>query len=520
MLRNSGFQAPVTVRSGPVADPIRDVAAPGRAGAASFGADLGAAADHYAGVREKLADRRRAVDLLRARTGAAGELADLAQRMEEDTDWRTVGDRYEKEQGEIRARWRKGLDVEAVEQYDILTEEKAGDYRRRVLARGLAGLKDEGRANLDGLEAQALRDAAAADTPERRAAALNDYRGALRLMADTGVVDRVDAGKRDRAFLGRADEQDIQSLMNKDPEAAVLALTDSNRFQNIDGVQRERLSRMALGMAEARSRDADIRARRADAQAEKDLKRRGEDEAKRLDQLQADGKLNREEIERSRAFLSPSDYRHYLTTISKPAAAADDLPTYAGFERRLEIEDIAGDVVREQAAGRLTPATAKSLIERNRQAMKDDRPASPYRSGRELVKATLDPGQLLSGGAADAARAGMASALVEFDAWADANRGADRAVTMDTAREIVGRYQLFSYEKMSVAVGLPRSYTGTRDRLAPADLDAAEARTIADLDAGRLSKEQASIEIRKIENWREILSRKPAAAPAAKPGGK
>lgn len=243
--------------------------------------------------------------------------------------------------------------------------------------------------------------------------------------------------------------------------------------------------------------------------ADRVLKQQGGDAAKELDAAATDGNLTREMIEQRRAVLPPAEYKGFLKTLTGPVEK-DDRDTVSRFQPKLDETDLSADLTRAHDQGLLSTQTYRSMMQQNRAALKDDQPASPYKSGRDLVKTTLDPGQLLSGPAEQIARAGLAQALVEYDGWTQQNQKASRAETIAQAQDTIKRYQIISYERNSLAVGLPRTYSGTRQDIKAEDLDAAERATLQQLDAGKLGRDQADQELRKIETWRGILQSKPA----------
>jgi hypothetical protein len=262
------------------------------------------------------------------------------------------------------------------------------------------------------------------------------------------------------------------------------------------------------------TRAVDTRNRQSQVEAERQRKAEGEERLKEVYSLASRGELRPAHVEAARPFISPAEYNNLLKTF-KPDGAENDPEAMADLVTRIDTESPA-DFQKAAAGylrqGKLKTETFLSLAEKNRTASKDDQPASPYRSGREVVKVTLDPGQLLSGGAAAAARNAQAQALSEFDNWAAANPRADRATAMTQAQDIIKRYQVVPYDQMKLATGVSRYFgSKSRNEVTIADVDAAETKLWQDIQSGRLSREQQEFEIRLLENWRGILTREQAA---------
>jgi hypothetical protein len=227
------------------------------------------------------------------------------------------------------------------------------------------------------------------------------------------------------------------------------------------------------------------------------------------------GELTSDYVETIRPFITQNEYQGLLKSMGEDAAK-DDPEAIVDLTQKIDTvtpEEFQKSAVAWLGQNKLKTSTYISLSEKNRAAVKDDLPASPYRSGRELVKTTLDPGQLLSGPAAAIARSSQAQAMTEFDNWVQANPRATRDDTLNEAQNIIRRYQVIPFDQMKLAVGVSR-YFGpkTRGEVTLPDVDAAENALAAEIEAGRLSKPQQEFEIRLLNNWREILSREAAAA--------
>ncbi len=227
-------------------------------------------------------------------------------------------------------------------------------------------------------------------------------------------------------------------------------------------------------------------------------------------------------VESARPFVSAAQYNNLLKTLNNTDAedspdAVSDLIKRVDTENPEQFQKSAEQWMRE---GKLKTGTYISLSEKNRVAAKDDQPASPYRASRDLVRTTLDPGQLLSGPAAAIARSAQAQALNELDNWTAANPRATREDLMAEGQNVIKRYQVIPYDQMKLAIGVsPYFGPKVRNEITLPDVDTAEAALAQDIAGAKLTKAQQEFRIRELSNWREILAREAAQAKAA-PRGK
>jgi hypothetical protein len=302
----------------------------------------------------------------------------------------------------------------------------------------------------------------------------------------------------------------VYSLVETNPEEAerrLAAGVNDPLFSSLSTEQRFNLHNRAQSTIQTR-------ARQAEAAAEKERKQQGEESLKNVYQHAARGTLTSDMIEDARPYITAAEYRNLLKTQGPDERSQDDPEAIIDLTSRIDTEnpaEFAKNASVYMREGKLKTSTYLTLAEKNRAASRDDQPASPYKSGREMVRVTLDPGQLLSGPAAQIARTAQQQAMTEFDNWAAANPRATRADYLNEAQETVKRYQIVPFDQMKLATGLSR-YFGpkTRDAVTVEDVDAAEARLTVEMDAGRLTPEQQAFEIRLLQNWREILNRERA----------
>ena len=135
---------------------------------------------------------------------------------------------------------------------------------------------------------------------------------------------------------------------------------------------------------------------------------------------------------------------------------------------------------------------------------------TPYATTFSYIKDSIGSGGFLFGGNSEATRQATRNALKEFDLWARENPSANFAQFDEIGRKMVDRYRAFTWDSLTAATGLPAFYTGTRDGLTGPEIDKAEIAALQAFDAGTYSREQVVFELKKLNDWREILKRKAA----------
>ena len=480
------------------------------------GADLARAAGEQVSMWEqweqRYADARRQADAANRAAGVTKALGEAQFRWSKTPDRAAAMAGFESDAARIRSQALDGVDDPLIQAY--IVKHATTETVARGLDTGNAAFRLESsmrRGDLDTNLATFAHSAATATNEDLRAAITDTAVGSIKSSVRAGWLDPEAGAKEVIRFKSRIDEVKARGLLTADPNAAIRALSTPGFLPDLDEKTRASLLDMSVRRSIAQTEHADRAADRA-------LRKQEEDVAKTGFGLIADGSLTREWIDRNRGTLSKADYAGFLKAL-EPGTATDDKDTIIDLRTRLDTEDISGEATRAFRLGQITQSSWKDLLEKNRTALKDDQPASSYKSARELVKGTLDPG-LLTGPGQTVLRAAREQALVEFDNWSQVNLKASRYDTINQAQDIIKRYQQISYDKLSVATGLPMFYAGTRNLLGMADIDNAEKRTLDALATGQITQEQAALEGRKIETWRFALEQKAAADAAAAKGKK
>lgn len=467
---------------------------------------------------EKLQKAQRAIALTKATSSATRQIDDMTLDLEQQNDWQTGPARFDVGMQRIREQHLEKIEDPAVRaefegHFDRAVETRRVSFKRKMVD----AMQKDGEASLLELLDTQSRSAAAAPNDLARENAMSGAARSIAEFRDANLIDPVKAVHLFKRFKSDVDEASVRTLMTADPDAALMALNDNNRFQGLQPERRAILADQATRRSDTLVRQRIAADEKAERHAARQLKDQQERNAADLWEQLFKGTLTFDALTARKRDLNQPDFTA-LGNALRGIEGKDDPAVLAGLLPRLDKEDIATEAAQYLGQGRLKNETYVSLVTKNRAALKDDQPASPYKSGRELVNVTLQPPEVLGAGAAqDAARAAQAQALVEFDNWATANPRAGRQETIEEAQGIIRRYQVIAFERMAIGVGLPRAYRGARADMTTEALDGAEQETIRQLDAKALSAEQASQELRKIESWREILARRPP--PAAPKGG-
>jgi hypothetical protein len=480
----------------------------------NLGDNASAMADQQARLTAQAAN---AQQLGAARVQAMSDLADLQAKYANDQDPATMAQRWAADADALQNGYKEKFGQTPIwgafsqdfaqmrlrDRLDIQT-----NATKRVAVQGQAQLDSD----LDGL----AKLQAQTDDPVKQAQIRDIAATSIAEAVGAGYVNEVDAGKLQRSFVSRGDEAKADQAINQNPEAAPQLLADPKNFPNLDPVKREALIARATQHADALRSDRIRLTEKADRDAEKAMTKAGQDRAKQLWAMQADGTLTRDEIEQNRAILPLDEYKGLLKTQDPKLDPSEDDPnTLDHLESLTDPQQLAAAATQAHDAGLLKNDTYRTYMDRSRKFQTDAANTGapkPYSAGNAMIRDTLNPGELVSGPAAQVARAGLANATAEYQSWFDAHPQASLAEAQLQAQQIIKRYQIVNYQQMAIANGRPIYYTGTVDAMKPADLDAAEDATLAARARGDFSAGQAALEITKIENWRTILNMKPAGS--------
>ncbi|MBE9604264.1 hypothetical protein IAI18_05265 [Acetobacteraceae bacterium H6797] len=396
-----------------------------------------------------------------------------------------------------------------------LSELAAQDYRR-VLTMSVKRSNEASLALLgNSLDTYAERAVNAPDQAARQLA-MNAADQAIKARVEAGVLAADDGQKMFQSFAGRMDQASVLGLLNRNPTAALAALADPKQFRNLDEVARQRLVQSATTAMGAQASRAEASERRAERLSRLNADRAANTLYGQIAQAEnGQGQMPTVgDVMAQRDWLSPGETSALLNRIRGASAPRDNPETVADLQVRIDREDpdqFAARAGRELGAGRLTSDTYRTMVNQNRNARRDDAPASAYRSGRSFVNDSLDPGNVVGGnfmrGPLAAARQ---NALADFDRWSEANPQATRDEAVQQARDLVSRYQVGADAQTRISLPRPFGFSGDRNAVSEADLQAAARRVLEAQRLGRLAPAQVQAETDALEAWRAILSRQSA----------
>jgi hypothetical protein len=479
-------------------------------------------ADELANMDFLRARARRTQALSAARVDALGKLSDLSTKYANDPDPGTVPQRWKEGRDQLLETYKTqfGGDTGLYRTFKNDFDEYALRERITVEQGATKQLGLTGRAQLDSQIDTLASMAAQTDDPARLLQIHATAKLAINDGISAGYIDPVDAGKVERSFFSKGDEAKVRQLIVNDPATAAVKLADPSQFTNLDEVKRSQLLDTATRRVDSIRSDQIRLAEKADRDADKALTKAGQTVAKNLWAQVTDHTITRDDVEAQRQVLPVDEYKALLVALNSDDAKEDDVGTLAALEAGLGQPGFAALATAAAQRREIKTSTFTSYMEKNRSLTGQDRTQQQKTldDGRGYVRQTLDPGALLSGPSAAIARAGMVNALQEYDTWASAHPDAGRDQINAKTREIIGGYQVINYQQLSLATGLPKGFTGSRESLTEKDLAASKTRVLAELDAGTLTKDEAALELRKLKDWSAILTMR--AAQQQSPGAK
>lgn len=305
----------------------------------------------------------------------------------------------------------------------------------------------------------------------------------------------------------------LMQVTDDNPQAALKMFeANSDQMDAQAQLQVEHGIRTAIKVQRSEARaDAD----HAMALADHNLRIMQDTAAKNLWEKQFNGDLSLKDLEANKDTLNQADFTALGHAVTGEGSQHNDPEAVIALTQSQATEDpeiFGNDAAQMLRDKKITIATYQSMVGTNRTLLKDDQPLSPYRGARDALKQSLDPG-LLSGAGSTMLRVNQANALKEYDDWTIANPHASRDQVFQQQQSILKRYQVMGFDQMSMTLGLPKYYSGSRNDITLQDLDAAESKALDafDNDTGGpdgLNQSQLANELQRIKSWREILSKK------------
>lgn len=231
----------------------------------------------------------------------------------------------------------------------------------------------------------------------------------------------------------------------------------------------------------------------------------------RLDPQPGTPKLDRAFIEEARNWVTPAEYKSLLQMskgggINGEGAPRSDSSTYRHLQVLLrdDPERAQKEAFTAHANGMLSNSDLSSITQRASTLDRQGGPKTVYERTRQYITGSLDPGPMVQD---PVGRARLASALNEFDAWAESGKRTDTEIEL-RGKEVIKQWQFINMR--DTVAGFPQPRFGSIPRSGD---PAAQLKAIADswvktkqaLSAGRISKAEAAEEASRLNNWRKTI---------------
>lgn len=357
-----------------------------------------------------------------------------------------------------------------------------------------------------------------ARNPNERQSLIDTMNANLQGAFEAGFLTPAQLAQEKKNTLTKVDQAEALRLIRDNPGGTAAMLAKSDFLPNLDPVARQNLIDKAGNEVLRRVSLANAQEARAERQEARTAAKLADEYGKELEVRASDGTLTREWLDRSRTYLSKADLNVGLKVL-KGGATVDSKDALSVLVPRLDQQDISKDLTDALLKDQITHGTYVTLSNRNREALKDDQPASPYKRGRGLISDALNPSTMFDSASAKITGYARAGALDEYDTFVEANRDAIKKnpqLALDRARDIQQRYQLINFNEIGSAIGLPQGYGGTRETIQADDIRQAGQRVLQLFDGGRMSEAEKVLELRKLQAWDEIIKQRDSAnAPRA-----
>lgn len=497
-------------------------------------AGTGLALNRAAADLEKIGERVQAGVRVRALADATTALGALQTELDGTNDPAALGPLVlqRRQQIEAQVRERLGSDAEGLDLVNARLADNFSALTRAAAARGRALESDAFKATIveSGRE---LAARAAAGGEGVNSTAVRDYTAMLDAGVAGGRITRLEAATLAQRFRADVEGAQVLRLVRDQPGAVATVLSDPSRFTSLSAQERERYITAAAQREQTMIARGVAASERAQRDADRRLKAQQEENSAALFARIQDGMLGRgpavgfdeiDEMRRSQR-ISADDATAARRSLVSPDTAGPRRDDPIALRRLTQTVDVEDPEVFERNAGRLmengyiTPQTYTAQVERNRSARRDDAPESPYRRGRTFVREALDPGDVpMNEFMRQSLTTAQQRAIDEYDTWIDAQRQAGVRVTamesMFKADELVRRYGQESAMQTRAALPMPPGFSGLRSDVKAADIARAKERLAADLEAGRITPDQAVQQGRMLRDWEALLARLDAAQAA------
>lgn len=350
-----------------------------------------------------------------------------------------------------------------------------------------------------------------ARNPVERGAIVGQIEANIQQALDNGWLSPAQYEAEKKQTLTKVDQAEALRLIRENPSGMIQQLAKSDFLPNLDPVARQNLIDKAGNEQLRRANLAYTQAARAEIAERRALKLQGTEAMKNIYDLNESGQLTEGVLQQYRPVLDETQWKAARGML-RGGAVEDSKDSLMVLETGIGTRDMTDPINNALAANRITMPTYRSLMQRNEFALKDDQPGSPYKRGRQELVDGLKPGELLSGPAADMQRAAFIGAIREYEAFATAQgvekMRANPQMVFDRVDDIRRRYTIVSFDQQAEAIGIPRFVDKQRNLITEADIVKAGRQVLEEFDRGGMSSAERDIQLRKLDQWTEILKLK------------
>jgi len=434
-------------------------------------------------------------------------------------DWSAAPDAFVKDAAAIRDRYAGQLGAGHVglafkRHFDTLSTTAEFDVRTKARENLVKSADAQNLDTLDTLVPLAVH----AGNPVARQAAIDQGTMAIDRMQALGVIDPVEAQKRQKKFLGQIDEAQVLGRFNGDESAVngAVAELQSGAYPNLDAVQQERLIRTGQTRADALARERIASGDRAERQAALALRTtQAKNEAALIAQAQSDpnavsevdlaDKVGRQEI-------SPEGLNAIRAVRGRALSGVDDPRTVVDLQDRMLKGEDVHDAVLAATGNSLSGPTAASMLAENQRrrdaAGKEDWHTDNEKNAYQYIGTYLGKDKLAFSFDEDTAQR-LAGAQREFIA-----RVKDRKEDPWTvADDIVAKYGRTATAPPALGYGLGAPATAD-------DVKAMGTRLRALRDGGTIAQPDYDREMGVLKRWSDIIAAQPPVKPKSGQGGR
>ena len=375
------------------------------------------------------------------------------------------------------------------------------------------------------LSAAALSDG----TDQAAEEAKEEYAELLASSIDAGFIREENAAAASAKFDGELDYDRAARIMATAPDVAygMLMRLDPEsgnpaNFSDMDGNQRRSLVIQALNQMGNGEKEASRALKDAQDQAAKNMwlvhSSKGEID---LETNAVSPGLTMEELNSRRDDLAKSDYKELVRVVlAGGESQGDDPQTYNEmldlvFDPNGDRDATRRAILRANADGLLKGSTSSALLSKNDEYAATGGKASntPHNSAIRFIKEALGTG--LPGDIGQRHR--RASAVLEYEAWEEANPGATRIEANAMASDIVRRGALFNLERITTGLVMPKGIFVSRKSIALVDITGRAQSLRGEFESGQLSEAEYSVQKNLLSSWYSALTNHDAQTVGADP---